>query len=63
MKDMKAHVHCVIIGFSTNPPKLRKLYNTPDDFELVENINFYLKPEPNVFVDARKEPICPDAPK
>ena len=58
LKDMKAHVHCVIIGFSTNPPKLRKLYSTPDDFKLVENINFYLKPAPNFFVEARKDPIC-----
>ncbi|MBR2207253.1 MAG: N-6 DNA methylase, partial [Synergistaceae bacterium] len=41
LKDKKAHVHCVVIGFSTNPPKLRKLY-TREGLKLVENINFYL---------------------
>ncbi|MBQ7560081.1 MAG: N-6 DNA methylase [Synergistaceae bacterium] len=61
LRDIMAHVHCVVIGFSTNPPKLRKLY-TPEGLKLVENINFYLKPAPNFFIEARREPICPDAP-
>ncbi len=56
-EDKKAHVHVVVIGFSTNPPKFRKLY-TPEGLKLVENINFYLKPAPNFFIEARKDPIC-----
>ncbi|MBR2208585.1 MAG: class I SAM-dependent DNA methyltransferase, partial [Synergistaceae bacterium] len=56
-KDKKAHVHVVVIGFSTNPPKFRKLY-TSEGLKLVENINFYLKPGPNFFIESRKEPIC-----
>jgi len=61
LKDKKAHVHCVVIGFSTNPPKFRKLY-TPEGLKLVENINFYLKPAPNFFIEARKNPICKNVP-
>lgn len=57
LRDIMAHVHCVVIGFSTNPPKLRKLY-TAEGLKLVENINFYLKPAPNFFIEARKTPIC-----
>ncbi|MBQ7196309.1 MAG: N-6 DNA methylase [Synergistaceae bacterium] len=62
LKDLMAHVHVVIIGFSTTAPKLRKLY-TPEGLKLVENINFYLKPAPNFFIEAHKEPICKDAPR
>ena len=60
-EEKKAHVHVVVIGFSTNPPKSRKLY-TPEGLKSVENINFYLKPAPNFFLESRKDPICPDAP-
>ena len=56
IKDKKAHVHCVVIGFSTIAPELRKLY-TPEGVKLVRNINFYLKPAPNFFITAHKEPI------
>ena len=62
-KDKQAHVHCVIIGFSTDKtPRLKKLY-TPEGLKLVENINFYLNPAPNIFIESRKTPICPDAPE
>ena len=64
-EDKKAHVHCVIIGFSAkgqSKPGLKKLY-TSEGLKLVENINFYLKPGPNYFIEARKDPICKDAPK
>ena len=61
LKNKKAHVHCVVIGFSTNPPKFRKLY-TSEGLKLVENINFYLKPAPNFFIESRKTPICKNVP-
>ncbi len=60
--NLKAHVHCVIIGFSTmdnNSPK--KLYNT-ENFQLVKNINAYLIDAPDVFITSRSKPIC-DVPK
>lgn len=62
LKDNIAHVHCVVIGFSTTPPKLRKLYAPDGSFVEVEHINFYLRPEPNYFIEARKAPICEYAP-
>ena len=61
IKDKKAHVHCVVIGFSTTAPKLRKLY-TPEGLKLVENINFYLKPAPNFFITTRREPLYKNIP-
>ena len=61
-----AHVHVVIIGFSTNPPELRKLYTTPDTKkpEEVKNINFYLVEGPDEDVaEPSDKPISPDAPE
>ncbi len=61
IKDKKAHVHCVVIGFSTTAPEWRKLY-TPEGLQLVRNINFYLKPAPNFFITAQKEPVDKNTP-
>ena len=53
----KAHVHCVVIGFSVYDDKqLRKLYED-DNCRLVENINGYLVAAPNILIDNRKTPI------
>ena len=41
---------------------MKKIY-THEGLKLVENINFYLKPAPNFFIEARKTPICDDAPE
>ncbi|MBQ7544248.1 MAG: class I SAM-dependent DNA methyltransferase [Synergistaceae bacterium] len=57
-----ARVHVVIIGFSTNPPELKKLY-TADGMKLVENINFYLADGPDEdVVDSMETAICDDVP-
>ncbi|MBR1487209.1 MAG: class I SAM-dependent DNA methyltransferase [Synergistaceae bacterium] len=62
LKDLMANVHCVIIGFSTDKtPRLKKLF-TPEGLKLVDNINFYLSSSPKFFIEARKTPICSDAP-
>jgi len=54
----KAHVHCVIVGFSTAENKgKRKLY-TSDNMQLVDNINAYLTDAPDIFVMSRKTAIC-----
>lgn len=56
--NLKAHVHCVIIGFSTinnNSPK--KLYNT-ENFQFVKNISPYLVNADNILIERRKKPIC-----
>ena len=55
----KAHVHCVIVGFSVRPssPSLHPLYDG-DRHTLVPHINAYLLPAPDVFVTSRSAPLC-----
>ncbi|HEM5174555.1 TPA: class I SAM-dependent DNA methyltransferase [Streptococcus suis] len=55
----KAHVHCVIIGFSTHETGKDKLLFGEQTFEVVENINFYLKPGRTVFIENISKPISP----
>lgn len=56
--SLKAHVHCVIVGFSIAlNPNARLLY-TAERFQEVENINAYLVAADNVFIEARSKPIC-----
>ncbi len=56
--SIKAHVHCVIVGFSTAPNHKQKQLYSSERMQLVDNINFYLIEAPNVFVESRKKPIC-----
>ena len=54
----KAHVHCVIVGFScAENPAPRMLYIDGRGRE-AENINAYLTEAPNVFIESRKKPLC-----
>ena len=56
--NLKAHVHCVIIGFSTiNRNVDKRLYNT-ENFQLVKNISPYLVNADNILIERRKKPIC-----
>lgn len=53
--SLKAHVHCVIVGFSNvTVPKI--IYDNDKQKE-VHNINAYLTDAPNIFIDNRKKPI------
>ena len=54
----KAHVHCVIVGFSTAPNNAPKVIYSSDRPETAENINGYLLDGPNVFVESRNKPLC-----
>ena len=56
--NSKAHVHCVIVGFSciSNNNK-RKLY-TNERMQLVDNINAYLLVSDNIFIENIKKPLC-----
>ncbi|MBQ9408506.1 MAG: class I SAM-dependent DNA methyltransferase [Clostridia bacterium] len=55
---MKAHVHCVIVGFSiAENEKMPTIYDG-DKAKLVGNINGYLIDAENVFIDSRGAPIC-----
>ncbi len=56
--SIKAHVHCVIVGFSTAPnPKPKQLYSS-ERVQLVDNINFYLVNADNIFIENISKPIC-----
>ena len=55
----KAHVHCVIIGFSTAPSDApRRIYIGKDEFIEVKHINAYLMEADDVFVESRSKPLC-----
>ena len=54
----KAHVHCVIIGFSTAPNDKPKVIYDGDKATEAVNINGYLIDAPSVFVETRTKPIC-----
>lgn len=56
--SQKAHVHCVIVGFSTVPSKSRRKLFDGDAVRLVANINGYLIDGENVFVESRSTPLC-----
>lgn len=55
---LKAHVHCVIIGFSVAPFEKPKTIFTAGRGQIVQNINAYLIDTDNVFVESRKKPLC-----
>ena len=60
--NLKAHVHCVIIGFSCKTlynveKELKKLYNS-ENFQLVKNISPYLIDSEPIFIDSRRTPLC-----
>lgn len=56
--SMKAHVHCVIVGFScAENQSARKLFNG-DSVQLVQNINPYLIASQTLFIEGRTKPIC-----
>lgn len=56
--SLKAHVHCVIVGFSIVEKLKDKQLYTSDRLQLVKNINAYLIDAPDVFVNSRNKPIC-----
>lgn len=56
--DIKAHVHCVIIGFSKVEHSLKHIYLKNSQLIPAQNINGYLLDAPNVFIDNRKKPLC-----
>jgi len=56
--NQKAHVHCVIIGFSCFHPQGDKiLYNSDNQHSAVQNINGYLIDAPNVFIQGRSKSL------
>ena len=54
---LKAHVHCVIVGFSYAKTKKRTIYDG-NMKENVDSINAYLLNAPDVFISSRQKPIA-----
>lgn len=55
---LKAHVHCVIIGFSLAENKKEKVIYTAGISKIASNINAYLIDAANIFVENRSIPLC-----
>ena len=54
----KAHVHCVIVGFSEAPNNKPRIIFTDQAAQIAKNINGYLLDAPNFCVESRKKPLC-----
>lgn len=55
--NLKAHVHCIIVGFSRCDLKSPKLIFEGDSVIEAKNINAYLIDGPNVFIGSRNAPL------
>ena len=55
--SLKAHVHCVIIGFSHTDVRPKYIFNGDQKNE-AKNINGYLLDGENIFVYRRNKPLC-----
>ncbi len=56
--SLKAHVHCVIVGFSVAENTAdRRLFDNGIE-KAVKNINAYLVDTADVFIDNRSKPLC-----
>lgn len=57
--NQKAHVHCVIIGFSCGEnSKPKTIYLSSSQSITAKNINGYLLDAPSIFIDKRAKPFC-----
>ena len=56
--NSKAHVHCVIVGFSCTPNNNKRKLYTNERMQLVDNINAYLLVSDNIFIENIKKPLC-----
>lgn len=56
--NLKAHVHCIIIGFSSISHSSQKKLYDGDRFIVADNISPYLIDAPSVCVTSRSKPLC-----
>ena len=57
--NLKAHVHCVIIGFSTaQNGKANTIFQENGEAVVATNISPYLVDAENVFIESHTKPIC-----
>lgn len=60
--SLKAHVHCVIVGFSEAANAASRIIYDEGSVQKAENINAYLVEAPDIFIESNKLPLC-DVPK
>ncbi len=57
--EMKAHVHCVIVGFTIDEDNTSKtIFLNESQSVQAKNINGYLLDAPNVWIESRNKPLC-----
>ena len=59
--DIKAHVHCVIIGFSSltaSRDSVKRIYVSDLQSITAKNINGYLLDAPDLWIEKRSKPLC-----
>ena len=57
--EQKAHVHCVIVGFSSiKSDKPKRIFTADGQTIEVSNINPYLIDAENIWIESRNKPIC-----
>ena len=56
--SLKAHVHCVIVGFSAARSDAKRWLFTDEKMQAASNINAYLLDAPNIFIDSRSTSLC-----
>lgn len=56
--SLKAHVHCVIVGFSASRNNQRTIYTESAAPIQAQNINPYLIDAPSVWIESRNKPLC-----
>ena len=60
--NLKAHVHCVIVGFSCERNDAARIIFDEGSVQKAENINAYLVEAPDIFIESNSTPLC-DVPK
>ncbi len=56
--SLKAHVYCVIVGFSMHEPSKKKTIFDGERAMIASHINAYLTDGPDMFITSRSKPIC-----
>lgn len=56
--SLKAHVHCVIVGFSEAANAAARIIYDEGSVQKAENINAYLVEAPDIFIESNKLPLC-----
>ena len=55
--SLKAHVHCVIVGFSAASNPNKNIYDGERILK-ANNINCYIIDAPDIFLESRQKPLC-----